>query len=65
MFTRMRILAFTQGFQMYQFEVHYYVQGISGQLVQIITAANRQGAEAAVKAMYSGRSVTIHRVVRL
>ena len=50
---------------MYQFEVHYYVAGISGQLVQVITAANRQNAEAAVRAMYAGRSVTIHRVVRV
>jgi hypothetical protein len=50
---------------MFQFEVHYYVQGISGQLVQVITATNRFDAEGAVRAMYSGRAVTIHRVVRL
>jgi len=50
---------------MYQFEVHYYIQGISGQLVQVIQAANRQDAEKAVKAMYSGKGVQIHRVVRV
>ena len=50
---------------MYQFEVHFYVQGISGQLVVVITATYRQDAEAAVRAMYAGKSVTIHRVVRL
>ena len=50
---------------MYQFQVHYYLQGVSGQLIQVITAANRQDAEKAVKAMYSGKAVTIHRVVRV
>ena len=50
---------------MYQFEIHYYLQGVSGQLVQVITASNRFDAEKAVKAMYSGKAVTIHRVVRV
>lgn len=50
---------------MFQFEVHFYVEGISSQLVSVVTATNRQDAEYAVKAMYSGRHVTIHRVVRL
>ena len=50
---------------MYQFEVHYYVAGISGQLVSVVSANNRQDAEKAVKAMYASRSVQIHRVVRV
>ena len=50
---------------MSQWEVHYYVQGIGGQLVTVITAMSRQAAESAVKAMYRGQSVNIHRVVRL
>lgn len=50
---------------MHQFEVHFYVEGIASQLVSVITASSRQDAEAAVKAMYSGRSVQIHSVVRI
>ena len=50
---------------MYTYEVHYYVQGIGGQLVQVIQASNDQSARNAVKAMYSGKVVQIHRVVRL
>ena len=50
---------------MYRWEVHFYVQGIGGQLVMVIHASSRSDAEAAVKAMYAGRSVQIHRVVRL
>jgi hypothetical protein len=50
---------------MSQWEVHYYVQGISSQLVTVITATNRSDAEKAVKAMYAGKQVQIHRVVHL
>jgi hypothetical protein len=50
---------------MFEFEVHFYVQGIASQIVTVITAQNRQDAENAVRAMYSGLKVTIHRVVRL
>ena len=50
---------------MSQWEVHYYVQGIGGQLVSVITATCRSDAEAAVRAMYSGKNVQIHRVVHL
>lgn len=50
---------------MNRWEVHYYVQGISGQQVTVITTASRADAEKAVKTMYAGQSVTIHRVVRL
>jgi hypothetical protein len=49
---------------MFQFEVHYYVEGISSQMVSVIGAMNRQDSEAAVKAMYADRRVTIHRVTR-
>ena len=50
---------------MYKWEVHYYIQGIGGQLVMVINASSRSDAEASVKAMYSGKAVQIHRVVRL
>ena len=36
---------------MYKWEVHYYLQGVSGQLVQVITASNRFDAEKAIKAV--------------
>jgi hypothetical protein len=50
---------------MNKWEVHYYVSGISGQLVTVVTTASRADAEAAVRAMYAGKTVNIHRVVRL
>ena len=49
---------------MYSFQVHYYVDGVGGQLVTVINANCRQDAEAAVKAMYGGKC-RIHRVVRV
>lgn len=50
---------------MYQFEVHFYVQGVSGQIVMVVSAFNRQSAEDAIRAMYPGKSVQIHAVNRI